>query len=166
MQLNFDVIREVLLYIEKETHYTEVEAKNDEYYNFVCNVNNYDYRDYKNIKSSPISLFKFIDDGKFKSITEALYILRKLEDGGYIITTESDKTSVRKASAFPLIEKKIDSDELKSDFFVLDITFKGIEFLNLIRDEYVWEKYKSSHFILSFEVITRMIPEIASRFDV
>lgn len=166
MQLNFDVIREVLLYIEKETQYTEVEAKNDEYYNLVCNVNNYDYREYKNIKSSPISLFKFIDDGKCKSIAEALYILRKLEDGGYIITTESDKTSVRKASAFPLIEKKIDSEELKSDFFVLDITFKGIEFLNLIRDDDVWQTYKNNHFIMSFEVITQMIPKLATLFEV
>ncbi len=166
MQLNFDVIREILLYIEKETQYIETETEPNEYETLICYVNNYNYRKYKNIKSSPIPLFNFIGNGKCKSISEAIYTLRKLEDGGYIITTESDKASVQKTSYFPLIEKKMDSEELKSDFFVLDITFKGMEFLNLIRDDDVWNTYKSNHFIMSFEVITRMIPELATRFEI
>ena len=166
MHLDFDVIREILLYIEKETQYIEIETEPDGYETFICYANNYNYRKYKNIKSSPIPLFNFVGNGKCNSIAEALYTLRKLEDGGYIITTESDKTSVQKASNFPSIEKKVDSEELKSDFSVLDITFKGIEFLNLIRDDDVWNTYKSNHFIMSFEVIKQIIPKLATLFEV
>lgn len=164
MHLDFDVIREILLYIEKETQYIETETEPNQYMTFIHRVNNYDYREYKDIKSSPIPLFNFVGNGKCNSIAEALYILRKLEDGGYIITTESDKTSVQKASNFPSIEKKIDSEELKSDFFVLDITFKGIEFLNLIRDDIIWNKYKSVLPVGSFEIITQMIPKISIKY--
>ncbi|MCM1314804.1 MAG: DUF2513 domain-containing protein [Alistipes senegalensis] len=48
----------------------------------------------------------------------------------------------------------------------MDITFKGIEFLNLIRDDDVWNTYKSNHFIMSFEVIKKMIPKLATMFKV
>ncbi|MDE6427062.1 MAG: DUF2513 domain-containing protein [Ruminococcus sp.] len=148
------MIREILLYIEKETKYIETENKRYERI----------FGSAKELNSAPISLFKFVDEGKCSSIPEALYILRKLEDGGYIITTESNKTPEEKASSFPLIKKERDSEELKSDFFVLDITFKGIEFLNLIRDDIIWNKYKSVLPVGSFEIITQMIPKIAIKY--
>ncbi|MDE5772095.1 MAG: DUF2513 domain-containing protein [Ruminococcus sp.] len=158
MKLDLDVIREVLLYIEKETKYIETEITDkDLELVFGCA---------KTIDSAPISLLKFVDEGKCNSIAEALYVLRKLEDGGYIITTESEKTPTEKASCFPSIERKRDSEELKSKFSVLDITFKGIEFLNLIRDNDVWNTYKNNHFIMSFEVINQMIPKLATLFEV
>ena len=156
MHLDFDVIREILLYIEKETKYIETENKRYERI----------FGSAKELNSAPISLFKFVDEGKCNSIPEALYILRKLEDGGYIITTESNKTSEEKASSFPIIKKEQDLEELKSDFSVLDITFKGIEFLNLIRDDEVWNTYKGHHFIMSFEVITQMIPKLTTMFEI
>lgn len=158
MQLNFDVIREVLLYIEENTKYIETDI-NDKDLELA-----FGYA--KTIESARISLFQFVDDEKFNSISEALYTLRKLEDGGYIITTESQDTPTEKASHFPLIERKYNSEELKSKFYVLDITFKGIEFLNLIRDDDTWNIYKSNHFIMSFEVIKQIIPKLATMFKI
>ncbi|MCM1507011.1 MAG: DUF2513 domain-containing protein [Ruminococcus flavefaciens] len=90
--------------------------------------------------------------------SEALYVVRKLEDGGYIITTETGKEPMQKI---------FDSQNPEnSSLYVLDITFKGTEFLNLIRDDEVWKTYKFNKFILSFEVITQMIPKLATIFEV
>lgn len=137
MQLNFDVIRKVLLYIEKTTQYVECEDK---------------------LQLMTIPLSQLVGKDKCDSLAEALYIVRKLEDGGYIITTEAGKESVQKIFDFQNPEK--------SSLCILDITFKGTEFLNLIRDDNVWNTYKSNHFIMSFEVISQMIPQLAVLFEV
>lgn len=136
MQLNFDVIREVLLYIEKITKYVEVEGK---------------------LQPMVVPLSRLVGENKCDSLAEALYTVRKLEEGGYIITTEAGKEPIEKFSDFRTSEEPL---------CVLDITFKGIEFLNLIRDDGVWQTYKNNHFIMSFEVITQMIPKLATLFEV
>ncbi|MCM1314805.1 MAG: hypothetical protein NC244_05495 [Alistipes senegalensis] len=101
MHLDFDVIREILLYIEKETKYIETEAKEVANLDFeLKKVYEETFGSTKELNSVPISLFKFVDEEKCSSISEALYILRKLEDGGYIITTESEETSAKKLQVF------------------------------------------------------------------
>lgn len=136
MQLNFDVIRKILLYIEKNTKYDECEGK---------------------LQPMFVPLSHLVGENKCDSLAEALYTVRKLEEGGYIITTEAGKEPIEKFSDFRTSEEPL---------CVLDITFKGIEFLNLIRDDDVWQTYKNNHFIMSFEVITQMIPKLATLFEV
>lgn len=136
MQLNFDVIRKVLLYIEKNTKYDECEGE---------------------LQPMFVPLSHLVGENKCDSFAEALYTVRKLEEGGYIITTEAGKEPIEKFSDFRTSEEPL---------CVLDITFKGIEFLNLIRDDDVWQTYKNNHFIMSFEVITQMIPKLATLFEV
>lgn len=136
MQLNFDVIRKILLYIEKNTKYDECEGE---------------------LQPMFVPLSHLVGENKCDSLAEALYTVRKLEEGGYIITTEAGKEPIEKFSDFRTSEEPL---------CVLDITFKGIEFLNLIRDDDVWQTYKNNHFIMSFEVITQMIPKLATLFEV
>lgn len=131
MQLNFDVIREVLLYIEKITKYVEVEGK---------------------LQPMVVPLSRLVGENKCDSLAEALYTVRKLEEGGYIITTEIGTDTIQKLFDFQ------PSDELP--LCVLDITFKGIEFLNLIRDGIVWDRYKHNFPAISFENITQIIPKM------
>lgn len=136
MQLKFDVIREVLLYIEKNTKYDECEGE---------------------LQPMFVPLSHLVGENKCDSLAEALYTVRKLEEGGYIITTEAGKEPIEKFSDFRTSEEPL---------CVLDITFKGTEFLNLIRKDEVWKTYKYNNFIMSFEVITQMIPKLATLFEV
>lgn len=137
MQLNFDIIRKVLLYIEYVPHYVENDGE---------------------LQPMLVPLSHLVGEGKCSSLAEALYVARKLEEGGYIITTETGKEPVQKFFDFP--------DTEKLSFYIADITFKGTEFLNLIRDNNIWDTYKSNHFIMSFEVITQMIPKLATMFEI
>lgn len=130
MQLNFDVIRKVLLYIEKNTKYDECEGK---------------------LQPMFVPLSHLVGENKCDSLAEALYTVRKLEEGGYIITTEAGKEPIEKFSDFRTSEEPL---------CVLDITFKGIEFLNLIRDGIVWDRYKHNFPAISFENITQIIPKM------
>ncbi|MDE7138938.1 MAG: DUF2513 domain-containing protein [Ruminococcus sp.] len=130
MYLNFDVTREVLLYIEKNTKYVEYEGE---------------------LQPMVVTLSQLIGENRCDSLAEALYIVRKLEEGGYIITTEAEKEPIEKFLVFKAYEEPL---------CVLDITFKGIEFLNLIRDDIVWDRYKHNFPAISFENITQIIPKI------
>lgn len=137
MQLNFDIVRKVLLYIENATKYVENNGE---------------------LMPLFIPLAHLVGENECSSISEALYVVRKLEEGGYIITTETGKEPMQKI---------FDSQNPENpSLYVLDITFKGTEFLNLIRDDDVWDTYKSNHFIMSFEVITQMIPKLATMFKI
>lgn len=130
MQLNFDVIRELLLYIEKNTKYDECEGE---------------------LQPMFVPLSHLVGENKCDSLAEALYIVRKLEEGGYIITTEAGKEPIEKFFDFRTSEEPL---------CVLDITFKGIEFLSLIRDGIVWDRYKHNFPAISFENITQIIPKM------
>lgn len=129
MKLNFDIVRKVLLYIEYIAQYVECEEK---------------------LQPMVVPLSHLVGEDKCDSLAEALYIVRKLEEGGYIITTEAGKEP---------IQKLFDFSEASS-LCVLDITFKGIEFLNLIRDDIIWDKYKLNFPAISFENITQIIPKM------
>ena len=137
MQLNFDTIRKVLLYIERVTRYVESEEQ---------------------LQPMIVPLSQLVGENKCGSLAEALYIVRKLEEGGYIITNETGLSPVEK-----LFECQ---NSEKPSLCVLDITFQGIEFLNLIRDDEVWDSYKSNNFIMSFEVIKQFIPKLATNFNI
>lgn len=70
---------------------------------------------------------------------EIFYTTRKLEEAGFILTRNDNDT---RKNSFDI-----------NDYYIKDITFKGHQYINSIRDEKIWSKVKQTVKTLTFSII-------------
>jgi len=91
----------------------------------------------------PLTVYDISSKLEEISLEEVFYTLRKLSDGGYIATFGDDMFMTD-------IEK----------YRVLDITFKGHEYLNTVRDAKMWNEIKKKILVPSFNLVMQIAPRI------
>ncbi len=100
-----------------------------------------------NFEYVPLSVYDISNALDEYEIDTIYYTLRKLEDGGYIEALYNTNLPIN-----------------IGQFYILDITFKGHEYLNTVRDPKIWRIIKSKLIAPTFSLIMQLAPEIIKSY--
>lgn len=130
MKLDFDCVRDILFYLEKEIYIDENFTLHCSDINSLCEKN----RNY--------------EKGKI------LYTVLKLYEGGYIRLFGEFEPKPNLANNYPV-----------DGMIITEITFKGHQYIDSIRDNNIWNQVKSKAASLSFSIISQIaVKLITSQF--